>query len=312
MIHEARRTAPSILYIPYMTTLWRDVMTAPLRAAFLSMVQDIPPTAPLLTLAVMERYEGGLEEMDNDADLERIIDSTMKYEMTNPTAREREEFFQPVFEAAKQEPTVVSEAVGAAPEDELPVVPLADVRQLTEKEEKRLRRKEDAKLRELRIFLRYLSTLPWKVDDGCSLQNVPVVAEIYGRKSTESKSSSCLEVPSTQKRWVFGSNPLPGKEEIQYIAFFRQVYDYLEVITTPMDFDQMLSKLDKQEYNSAAGFLQDIDLICDNAIQYNSDVNYETNKIICHRAHGLRDFAYALVKVMQAFSCKLKNIMQRT
>ena len=32
---------------------------------------------------------------------------------------------------------------------------MADCRRLTEKEEKRLRRKEDAKLRELRIFLRY-------------------------------------------------------------------------------------------------------------------------------------------------------------
>ena len=64
-----------------------------------------------------------------------------------------------------------------------------------------------------------------------------------------------------------------------------------------MDFDMMLSKLDKSEYSSAQDFLEDIDLICDNAIKYNSDVNYETNKIICHRAHGLRDFAYALVKV---------------
>ena len=64
-----------------------------------------------------------------------------------------------------------------------------------------------------------------------------------------------------------------------------------------MDFDMMLSKLDKSEYSSAQDFLKDIDMICDNAIKYNSDVNYETNKIICHRAHGLRDFAYALVKV---------------
>ena len=75
------------------------------------------------------------------------------------------------------------------------------------------------------------------------------------------------------------------------------MYDYLEVIENPMDFDQMLSKLDNQQYSSAQDFLTDIDLICDNAIRYNSDVSYETNKIILHRAHGLRDFAYALVKV---------------
>jgi hypothetical protein len=30
--------------------------------------------------------------------------------------------------------------------------------------------------------------------------------------------------------------------------------------------------------------------------EYNGDPNYETNKIICHRARALQDFAYALVK----------------
>ena len=63
-----------------------------------------------------------------------------------------------------------------------------------------------------------------------------------------------------------------------------------------MDFDQMLTKLDKKEYHCAQDFLDDIDLIAENAIKYNSDLNYETNKIICHRASALQDFAYALVK----------------
>ena len=36
--------------------------------------------------------------------------------------------------------------------------------------------------------------------------------------------------------------------------------------------------------------------IADNAIEYNGDPNYETNKIICHRARALQDFSYALVK----------------
>ena len=30
-------------------------------------------------------------------------------------------------------------------------------------------------------------------------------------------------------------------------------------------------------------FLDDIDLIAENAIEYNCDVAYETNRIICHR-----------------------------
>ena len=63
-----------------------------------------------------------------------------------------------------------------------------------------------------------------------------------------------------------------------------------------MDFDQMLTKLDNAEYHCAQDFLSDIDLIAENAINYNSDLNYETNKVICHRARALQDFAYALIK----------------
>ena len=63
-----------------------------------------------------------------------------------------------------------------------------------------------------------------------------------------------------------------------------------------MDFDRMLSKLDDGEYGCAQDFLDDIDLIAENAITYNSDLDYETNKIICHRARALQDFCYALVK----------------
>ena len=47
---------------------------------------------------------------------------------------------------------------------------------------------------------------------------------------------------------------------------------------------------------SAECFQDDIDLISKNAIDYNNDPNYETNKVICHRAKALQDFAYALVK----------------
>ena len=63
-----------------------------------------------------------------------------------------------------------------------------------------------------------------------------------------------------------------------------------------MDFDQMQAKLDNHEYKCAQDFLDDIDLVAENAIKYNGDPNYETNKIICHRARALQDFAYALVK----------------
>ena len=87
----------------------------------------------------------------------------------------------------------------------------------------------------------------------------------------------------------------------------------MDYIDNPMDFDQMLTKLDNGEYHCAQDFLDDIDLIADNALKYNSDLEYETNKIICHRARALQDFAYALVKAEMDtdFEDNCKEIVKR-
>ena len=74
-------------------------------------------------------------------------------------------------------------------------------------------------------------------------------------------------------------------------VFHFQIYDYLEYVEKPMDFDLMLTKLDNAEYRCAQDFLDDIDLIANNALKYNSDLQYETNKVIWHRARALQDFA---------------------
>ncbi len=58
---------------------------------------------------------------------------------------------------AVEPPVVEVETAGGEPaEEDLPVVPLPEMRELNENEEKKLRRKEDALLRELRIFLRFV------------------------------------------------------------------------------------------------------------------------------------------------------------
>ncbi len=81
-----------------------------------------------------------------------------------------------------------------------------------------------------------------------------------------------------------------------FALYFPKVYDYLSIVKEPMDFDKMQTKLDDGDYKCAKDFLDDIDLIAENAISYNSDLKYETNKVICHRARDLQDFAYALIK----------------
>ena len=61
IFREARRTAPSIIYMPHMEQLW-SVLTDTLRATFLMMLNDLDPTAPILLLATSECQYSLLED----------------------------------------------------------------------------------------------------------------------------------------------------------------------------------------------------------------------------------------------------------
>lgn len=50
-----------------------------------------------------------------------------------------------------------------------------------------------------------------------------------------------------------------------------QVPDYAEVIKKPMDLSTVLSRIDLHQYRTVKEFLQDVDLIWQNALEYNPD-----------------------------------------
>ncbi|XP_034943893.1 ATPase family AAA domain-containing protein 2-like [Chelonus insularis] len=87
----------------------------------------------------------------------------------------------------------------------------------------------------------------------------------------------------------------------------EEVPDYNTIIKQPMDLETMMTKIDKHSYLCARDFLDDIDLICKNALEYNPDSLRDrssfgilkrdpADKLIRHRACSLRDHAYALIK----------------
>ena len=51
----------------------------------------------------------------------------------------------------------------------------------------------------------------------------------------------------------------------------EEVPDYNEIIERPMDLETMMTKIDMHCYLCARDFLNDIDLICRNALEYNPD-----------------------------------------
>ncbi|XP_073961924.1 ATPase family AAA domain-containing protein 2B-like [Choristoneura fumiferana] len=115
----------------------------------------------------------------------------------------------------------------------------------------RRKRKEDYKLRELRIFLRDI----------------------------------CRKLASNRRFYKF-TKPVDLEE----------VTDYLDIIKQPMDLETMMTKVDIHKYNCAKEFLDDIDLICANALEYNPD-RTSSDKQIRHEACSLRDHAHALIDV---------------
>uniref|UniRef100_A0A8D0KQT6 Bromo domain-containing protein n=1 Tax=Strix occidentalis caurina TaxID=311401 RepID=A0A8D0KQT6_STROC len=71
--------------------------------------------------------------------------------------------------------------------------------------------------------------------------------------------------------------------------------DYDRVIKQPMDLSSILTKINLHQYLTAEDFLKDIDLICSNALEYNTDED-RGGCLIRHRACTLRDTAYAIVR----------------
>ncbi|XP_019910056.3 ATPase family AAA domain-containing protein 2 isoform X1 [Esox lucius] len=147
---EAKRTSPSILYIPHIQQWWETVGLA-LRATFLSLLQDIPSFSPILLLATCNVPHSSL--FPEVQELFRAEYGEVHC-IQVPTRQERTKFFEEVIlnQAAKA-PASKRKAVLASLEV-LPVAPPPPPRTLTEKEQQRLEEQEEDTLRELRLFLR--------------------------------------------------------------------------------------------------------------------------------------------------------------
>ncbi|EPY84795.1 hypothetical protein CB1_000444028 [Camelus ferus] len=61
MIREAKRTAPSIVYVPHIH-LWWDIVGPTLKATFTTLLQNIPSFAPVLLLATSDKPHSALPE----------------------------------------------------------------------------------------------------------------------------------------------------------------------------------------------------------------------------------------------------------
>ncbi|KAM4549949.1 ATPase family AAA domain-containing protein 2-like isoform 3-T3 [Fundulus diaphanus] len=150
---EAKRTSPSILYIPHIQQWW-ETAGAALRASFLSLLGSIPSFSPILLLATCS-----LPHQELDPEIQSLFREEYGeiYTMTVPTRQERTEFFQDlILNQAAEAPPSKNKAMTQNMEI-LPVAPLPPLRQMSEQERLRLEEQEEDVLRELRLFLRNLT-----------------------------------------------------------------------------------------------------------------------------------------------------------
>ncbi|XP_074468551.1 ATPase family AAA domain-containing protein 2-like isoform X4 [Sebastes fasciatus] len=146
---EARRTSPSILYMPHIQQWWETAGSS-LRASFLSLLGSIPSLSPILLLATCSVP---LQQLDPEIQSLFWEDYGEIYTIGVPNKHERTDFFQDLILNQAAEAPSKNRALTQAMEI-LPLAPLPPPRQLPKQERLRVQEREEDVMRELRLFLR--------------------------------------------------------------------------------------------------------------------------------------------------------------
>lgn len=150
---EAKRTSPSILYMPRIQQWWETAGSA-LRATFLSLLDDVPSFSPILLLATASVP---YQQLDPEIQALFRVEYGEVHAVSLPTRQDRVKFFEDlILNQAAEAPASKKEALTQAMEV-LPLAPPPAPRQLSAQELLRLEEQEEDVLRELRLFLRNIT-----------------------------------------------------------------------------------------------------------------------------------------------------------
>uniref|UniRef100_A0A2I3RAI1 ATPase family AAA domain-containing protein 2 n=1 Tax=Pan troglodytes TaxID=9598 RepID=A0A2I3RAI1_PANTR len=150
VIREAKRTAPSIVYVPHIHVWW-EIVGPTLKATFTTLLQNIPSFAPVLLLATSDKPHSALPEEVQEL---FIRDYGEIFNVQLPDKEERTKFFEDLILKQAAKPPISKKKAVLQALEVLPVAPPPEPRSLTAEEVKRLEEQEEDTFRELRIFLR--------------------------------------------------------------------------------------------------------------------------------------------------------------
>lgn len=237
---EARRTTPSILYIPQFH-LWWETAHEQLKAVLTTLLEELPSDSPILLLGTASKPSSELlgTASKPSSELDELPPSIFThrnvYELGKPSSEDRSLFFDHLVEAAL---SVSSEGKAKKSQKpvslpELPKAPKAASGPKASELKAKVEAEQHA-LRRLRMCLR----------DVCN-------RILYDKRFS-----------------VF-----------HYPVMDEDAPNYRTIIQNPMDMATLLQRVDCGQYITCSAFLQDVDLILSNAKVYNGD-DYNGARIV--------------------------------
>ncbi|OXB84375.1 UNVERIFIED_CONTAM: hypothetical protein H355_010802 [Colinus virginianus] len=152
IFREARRTVPSIVYMPQIGDWW-EAVSETVRATFLTLLQDIPSFSPIFLLSTSESM---YSELPEEVKCIFRIQYEEVFYIQKPTEEDRLRFFKGLIldEAAMPPPRRKQAGSALRAMEVLPLALPSPARELSEAEKQRMEDQEENTLRELRLFLR--------------------------------------------------------------------------------------------------------------------------------------------------------------
>uniref|UniRef100_A0A7N6FFH8 ATPase family AAA domain-containing protein 2 n=1 Tax=Anabas testudineus TaxID=64144 RepID=A0A7N6FFH8_ANATE len=206
VFREARRSMPSIVFMPHISEWWETVGDT-VKSTFLTLLQDVPSFSPVLILATAESHYSQLSDEVRSI-FQRSYGEVLM--LCPPGEEDRRSFFSNLLlvQAARPPPRLRNKATLGRCEEVLPVAEAPGPRVLSPEEQRRLVEQEENTLRELRLFLR----------------------DVTKRLATD-------------KRFNIFSKPVDIEEVSDYLEVIRQPMD-LSTVMTKIDTHKYLTAKD--------------------------------------------------------------------
>ena len=271
-VTEARRAAPSILYLPHIR-LWWESANATLRATLLTLLDDIPPNLPVMLLATADCERNELDEELAEA----FAGEQRSYALTKPKDAERKEYFEAIVSAAlnaarkrdeqmkkNDGKTVASAKTG-----------LKNVNTAAAVEEK-LEVLEKAK----DVNAGANATTAANKDEAVEVSPEVIQAEEQMLRKQRMFLRDIVTRLLFKKQWSKLAAPITDAE----------LDGYSKTVQSPMDLSTLLWRIDSSAYLTIESCLKDVHLIVVAAVQYwGEDCEDSKGRQFVSRAYALED-----------------------